>query len=128
MSVPTEKELMQLKELTRMTGSLSNVQIKQLKMWSAIVLGALGFEVEVDTEGFVVVVDATSLDYPTMMKDTTEDPVTMYRRRMARFDYAVKWLLGEDYAVVIRLKGNQLGSFPPKSPPLLAHLPKELKK
>lgn len=119
---------MQMKELTRMTGTLTNVQSAQLKMWPRIILGANNAEIEFDPENNSVAVDMSDLDYKSMLEGVTEDPVTIYSRRMAKFDTAVKWLLGDDYAVTVRLKGHAIGQFPAKSLPIRAHMPKDEKK
>lgn len=122
--IPTHEELMQLKELTRMTGQLSNVQIAQLKMWPRVILGANHAQVEFDPDQYVLIVDVSDLDYKSMMEGATDNPVVIYNRRMVRFNESVKYLLGEDYAVIIRLKGKMIGHFPPLCEPLAAHPPK----
>lgn len=120
-NIPTNDELMTLKELTRMTGKLSNLQIHQLKMWPRVILGANKAEVEFDPEQYALIVDVSDLDYKGMMTDTKEDAVTVYNRRMARFNECVKYLLGEDYAVFIRLNGKMIGHFPATKRPITAH-------
>lgn len=119
--VPTTDELMLLKEMTRMTGKLSNIQIHQLKMWPKVILGANKAEVEFDPEQYALIVDVSDLDYQGMLADTKEDPVAIYNRRMTRFNESVKFLLGEDYAVFIRLNGKMIGHFPATSRPIVAH-------
>jgi hypothetical protein len=119
--IPTPEELGKLNDLTRMTGSLTNVQIQQLKMWPKVILGADAAEVEFDPENYIVTADVSNLDYKSMMEGSKDDPVTLYNIRMAKFDACVKYLLGDDYGVVVKLKGAVIGRFPPKRPPIKAH-------
>lgn len=114
---------MQMKELTRMTGVLNNVQVAQLKMWPKIILAADNAEVEFDPEAYSVTVEVSDLDYRSIGEGASEDLVVVYKRRMERFNQAVKFLLGDDYAVLVKMRGKVLASFPPISPPLAAHQP-----
>lgn len=118
MSVPTTEDLMHLRDMTRMTGTLTNVQIAQLKMWPQVILGARKAEIEFDPDTHLVIAFISDLDYGTMMAGITESPVLVYNRRMARFDEAVKWLLGGEYGVRIVLKDKTIADFPPKSAPV----------
>lgn len=122
---PTHEELVKLRELTRMTGLLTNLQIQQLKMWPQIVLAANDAEIEFDPELRLVAVSISNLDYASMQERApTEDIVTVFNRRMNKFNQCVKFLLGDEYSVVIEMKGRRLGYFPPKELTLTAHPPK----
>jgi hypothetical protein len=125
--IPTIEDLIQMRDLTRMLGTLNNVQKKQLDMWSRVILGANDVTIEFDFENYVLSVDVSNLDYKTMMEGQ-QDPVEMYKRRMAKFDSAIKFLIGDEYSVVVKLKGKTLHRFAPKAPPQQLHLPKEEKK
>lgn len=124
MSVPSIEDLMKLRDITRMTGTLSNLQMLQLRLWPQVILGAQKAEIEFDPDAQVVSVDLSDLDYKTMMEDSPwQDPVKLYQYRMEKFDSAVKFLLGDDYGTVIRLKGTTIGQFGPRRMPAKAHEP-----
>ena len=114
-SVPTTEDLMKLREITRMSGALANAQMAQLKMWPQVILGARKAEIEFDPEEKVVAAYVENLDYKSMLEGATMDPVSLYNIRMDKFDQAVKWLLGDEYAVRVILKDKVIGDFPPKS-------------
>jgi predicted enzyme involved in methoxymalonyl-ACP biosynthesis len=118
-----QKEIAQMRELTRMTGLLNNVQAHQLKMWTHVVLCANEGVFEFDPEGLLLVADVSNLDYKAMMEGVSEDIYTHFKKRMAFFDQCVKMLIGEEYGVVIKMKGNVLSDFPPMSMPKKAHPP-----
>lgn len=123
--IPTHEELIKLRELTRMTGLLTNVQIKQLKMWPQIVLAANDAEVEFDPDMRTLTVSISNLDYDAMKERAPlDDIVTVFNRRMNKFNQCVKFLLGNEYAVSIEMKGKRLGYFPPTELSAAVHAPK----
>lgn len=124
MSVVTTEELIKMQEITRMTGTLNQVQMYHLKMWAHVILGANKMEAEFDPDGRTLVVDVSDLDYKAMLVGATEDPVTLYNRRMAKFDDAIKaLLLGSEFTVIVCMKGKALQTFPPTKPIVGTNLP-----
>lgn len=124
MSVPTNEELMRWKDLTMMTGELSEVQILQLKMWPKVILGASAAEVEFDANERSVSVILGRVNYKWVIEGSNESFNVLFKRRMERFDEAVKWLLGDDYIVRIISKGQKIMEFPPLSGLIKAHQPR----
>lgn len=124
MNKTTTEDLIKMQDITRMTGTLNQVQMYHLKMWAHVILGCNKMEAEFDPDGRSLVVDISDLDYKGMLNGATDDPVTLYSRRMAKFDEAIKTLLlGNEYTVVIRMKGKQLQLFSPQAPVQGTHLP-----
>lgn len=115
---PSVKELVQMRELTRMTGQLNNVQAHQLKMWIHVILSANAGAIEFDPENYVLFVEISNLDTKAMMEEVEEEMVPHFKKRMQFFDKSAKLLLGEEYAVVIKMKDKVLADFPPTSAPM----------
>lgn len=124
MAIPTHEELQKLKDITRITGHLTQIQTRQLEAWAQVVLAADWYEIECDPDNRTLSVNTSDLDYASM-EYGGEEVGNVYRRRMSKFDECVKYLLGTDYSVTIRLKGKLIGQFPPLSPTIKAHPPKE---
>jgi len=128
-TTPTQEELVRLREITRMTGYLTNVQIRQLQMWPRIVLAAHDASVEFDPDTHEVEVDLLGIDYNAIwtpqeqMQLLPEMLVKEYQTRLQYFDKCVKYLLGNEYGVTVKFKGKVLGRSPPTAPVSGAHLP-----
>lgn len=125
MAVPTVEELMRWKDLTMMTGELSDVQVLQLKMWPRVILGATTAEIEFDPDQRSVSVYLGRVNYKAITEGSTEDMMVLFKRRMQKFDQAVKWLLGDDYTVIIYSNKHKMAEFPPLVGILKAHPPRE---
>ncbi|WNM70312.1 hypothetical protein [Myxococcus phage Mx1] len=122
---PRIEELMKMRDLTRMTGTVTNVQMHQLKMWPLVILSAEKATVSVDTEAASVEFDVEGVDWKSLPAvQTPQEVLELFRARMQHLDGAVKLLFGEEYSVVIKMKGKLIQSFPPKSPVGTAHEPK----
>ena len=124
-TIPTKQDLLKLRDLTQMTGGLEKSQIAQLKMWPKIILCANDGEIEFNPDEKFLAVDLSNLDYKSMESEGV-DIVTSFKRRMDRFDESIKFLLGDDYTVIVKVKGTSLGNFPPKMATLGAHSPKPM--
>jgi hypothetical protein len=114
---PTSKDFAQMRELTRMTGQLNNVQAHQLKMWTHVILSANTGVIEFDAENCALVIEISNLDYKSMMEGVAEDMVTHFNKRLQFFNKSAKLLLGEEFAVIIKMRDRILGDFPPSAPP-----------
>lgn len=125
MTTPTEKDLLALRELTRMSGLLNNVQLYQIKMWLHVILCANNAAVEFDPDGYVLVAEISNLDYKIMMEGVSSDIVSHFKKRLMFFDKAVKMLLGDEYAVVIKMKDQILAEFPPLAAPSRTNPPRK---
>jgi hypothetical protein len=125
---PTAEDFARLRELTRMTGTLSNIQIHNLKMWASVILCARQAEMEFDAENHTFIVEASGIDLQAMMEHPEQPVQALYRHRMARFDECVRMAIGDEYDISVRVKGVELGRFPPKGPPTKAHPPVVVKK
>lgn len=121
MASPTEDDLIALRELTRMTGKLCDVQIQQLKMWPRVILCANNADVEFDPEQYTLIVNISDLDYEVMKLESTKNLVEAFHLRMTRFAQSVQFLLGTDYSIFIRMKDSLLGTFPATNGPINAH-------
>lgn len=124
MSVPTKEELMRLKDLTMMTGELSEVQILQLKMWPRVILGATAAEVEFDANERSLTAILGRVSHKAVTEGSKEDFKILFDRRMEKFNQAVKWLLGDDYTVRIYSNNHKLAEFMPLVGIQKAHPPR----
>lgn len=120
----SKEDILKLRDLTRMTGKLTNVQIAQLKMWPKIILGANDGEVEFDPDEHMLTVTISKVDYKYIMEGATEPLPQVFNHRMGLFNTAVKFLLGDEYGVNVVMKGKLLGAFPPSQQAEPAHAPK----
>lgn len=122
----TMEDLAMMRDLTRMTGAITNVQKKQLDMWPRVILGADNVKVSVDTKEHVIDVDVSNVDFKGICAASpNESPVDAYERRMAVFNESCKFLLGEEYTVNISMKGQSLKVFHPLAPvPVATHEPR----
>lgn len=124
MSVPSKEELMRLKDLTMMTGELSEVQVMQLKMWPRIILGATAAEVEFDANERSISVILQRVNHKSITEGSSEDFMVLFKRRMQKFDQAVKWLLGDEYTVRVFSNNHKMAEFMPSTGIVKAHQPR----
>lgn len=117
MSAPSMKDLMQMQELTRMTGLLNNVQLHQIKMWIHGILCANEAVIDFDPDTLVFVAEISNLDYGVLKQASGVDTFANFKARTEHFNQCMKVLLGDDYGVVIKMKDKILADFPPTSAP-----------
>jgi hypothetical protein len=90
------EQLMLLKDLTRRTGLIYEAQVLQLKYWPMLALThAKSSEVRLNVEKRVCEFFAR-IDSKGKAPDDLAD-------RLARLDEAVKWLLGDEWLVKVKL-------------------------
>jgi hypothetical protein len=113
--------LLQHRDITRRTGSVSNLQMQQLKMWPMVMCWADAAEAEVDTTAFSVVFDLSKLDLVGMQEyiETTapdQTAVAHYRSRMNVLAEAVHRYFGPEYSVTVKVGGTVIGEYAPLQP------------
>lgn len=116
---PTQEDFVTMRELTRMTGQINQVQVHQLQMGVLVMLCAKTVELEFDPDTHVLSADITGIDSSLW----GENALAEFQKRMKMYDGVVKFVLGDEYSCVIKIKGNVVGDFPPKAPPPKAHKP-----
>jgi hypothetical protein len=106
MSEELTAQLMQLRALTRMTGAIHEAQALQLKYWPLIALPhATRSEVS-----FEVTEKNTRTVFIDVVTDPKVKPPKNLSRRLALLETNVKWLLGNDWRVLVNADGKRLFS------------------
>lgn len=124
--VPTKQEILTMKDLTRMTGLINQVQSHQLKMYCLVILCANQAEIEFDPELYQVVADISKIDSKALLEGYIDKSLKeAFTHRALLFNDSVKFLLGDEYQVIIKMANNLLADFPPTTPPQKAHTPRE---
>jgi hypothetical protein len=93
------EQLEQLKYLTRVTGVLHDAQVQQLKMWPLLVTHALESQAIFDYEGSAIIFN---------LLKTEENPPENLEERFKLLAQYTRFLLGDEYTVVVKHEGKQL--------------------
>jgi hypothetical protein len=93
------EQLVQLKFLTRVTGILHEAQVYQLKMWPLMLTHAMKSDVVFDYEGSIVIFN--------LLKTEGNPPENIESRFLELARYT-KFLLGDEYSVVVKDNGKQI--------------------
>jgi hypothetical protein len=94
------EQLMTLKDLTSRTGALYEAQVLQLKMWPQVLLFA-------NTAEFVFNFEDKTLVFK--LSDLVSPRPKHWNKRVKLLQSWSKQLLGEEYQVLIELKGKFIG-------------------
>jgi hypothetical protein len=93
------EKLYRLREVTRTTGILHEIQVLQLKMWPLVFTNATESECEFNFETKAIVFD---------LKKLKGKRPENFKERLEHLTKATQQLLGDEYAVVINVNGKKV--------------------